>query len=216
MQGNSRAGGSSASTLPFCYPVLPPAGLSHSRPCVGEASGLFFLSQWGWLWQRVEVGGVGAVEQRRGLTTRATFKACTGADGGEWKATVSWSHPALARQQGPYKEMLFLLSQWDWDRALGLQDRAALVVVGWGKLSMGHFCRLSIPFQPGELQPPLPIPTHSLVPSADWRKEEKTKQNKDLARSPASLVFDADLPRKQIEIKLCLFPDGYTSKEISC
>lgn len=112
--------------------MLPPAGLSHSRPCVGEASGLFFLSRWGWLWQRVEVGVVGAVKQRRGLTTRATFKACTGAGGGEWKATVSWNRPALARQQGPYKEMLFLLSQWDWDRALGLQDRAALVAVGWG------------------------------------------------------------------------------------
>lgn len=153
--------------LLFCYPVLPPAGLSHSRPCMGEASELFFLSQWGWLWQRVEVGGVGAAKQRRGLTTRATFKACTGADGGEWKATVSWSRPALARQQGPYKEMLFLLSQWDWDRVLGLQDRAALVAGGWGchlpKLSMGHFCRLSIPSQPRELQQPLIPHTHPLL-----------------------------------------------------
>lgn len=121
-------------------------------------------------------GWGGGCEAEEGLTTRATFKACTGADGGEWKATVSWSRPALARQQGPYKEMLFLLSQWDWDRALGFQDRAALVAGGWGchppKLSMGHFCRLSIPSQPGELQPLFPIPTHSLVPSADWRKEE--------------------------------------------
>lgn len=134
---------------------------------------------------------MGAAKQRRGLTTRAIFKACTGADGGEWKATVSWSRPALARQQGPYKEMLFLLSQWDWDRALGLQDRAALVAGGWGchppKLSMGHFCRLSSPY--------FPIPTHSLVPSADWRKGE-TKQNKDLARSLAFLLFDAELPKK--------------------
>lgn len=27
----------------------------------------------------MEAGGVGAMEERRGLTTRATFKACTGA-----------------------------------------------------------------------------------------------------------------------------------------
>lgn len=47
---------------------------------MGEASGLFILLQWGWLWQGVEVGEVGAVEERRSLTTRATFKACTGAE----------------------------------------------------------------------------------------------------------------------------------------
>ena len=64
----------------------------------------------------MEVGGVGAGEERRGLTTRATFKACAGAGRGEWKATVLSERPALAGQSGPYKEMLFSLSQWGWDR----------------------------------------------------------------------------------------------------
>jgi hypothetical protein len=36
-------------------------------------------------------------------------------------------------------------------------------------------------------------------------ERRKTKQNKDLARSQASLLFDAELPRKQIQIKFCLF-----------
>lgn len=35
--------------------------------------------------------------------------------------------PALAGRSGPYKEMLFSLSQWGWDGALCPQDRAALV-----------------------------------------------------------------------------------------
>lgn len=167
--------------------MLPPAGLSCSKPCVGEASGLFILLQWDWLWQGVEVGGVGAVEERRGLTTRATFKACTGAGRGEWKATVCWSLPALARWLGPYKEMLFSPSHWGWDGALCPQDRAALVAVGWGchpplhceqELSMGYFCRLSIPFQSGYEQPPHPMPTHSSLPWADWRKGEKQNKTK--------------------------------------
>lgn len=72
--------------------------------------------------------------------------------------------PALARRSRPYKEMLFSPSQWGWDGALCPQDRAALVVVGWGaaappreqELSMGDFCRLSIPSGPGVLQPPPP------------------------------------------------------------
>ena len=75
----------------------------------------------------MEVGGVGAGEERRGLTTRATFKASAGAGRGEWKATVLSERPALAGQSGPYKEMLFSLSQWGWDGALCPQDRAALV-----------------------------------------------------------------------------------------
>lgn len=35
--------------------------------------------------------------------------------------------PALAGRSGPYKEMLFSLSQWGWEGALCPQDRAALV-----------------------------------------------------------------------------------------
>lgn len=101
---------------------------------MGEASGLFILLQGGWLWQGVEVGGVGTVEERRGLTTRATFKACAGAGRGEWKATVCWSRPALAGLPGPYKEM-FSPSQWGWDGALCPQDRAALVAVAGGATS---------------------------------------------------------------------------------
>ena len=82
--------------------------------------------------------------------------------------------PALAGQSGPYKEMLFSLSQWGWDGALCPQDRAALVGGSRGAtrpwavsgcelgLSMGHFCMLSIPSQPQPASSPHPTHFQSL------------------------------------------------------
>lgn len=127
--------------------------------------------------------------------------------------------PALARRSGPYKEMLFSPSLWGWDGALCPQDRAPLVVVDWGATrpsavswssqwatSAGSACPLS----PSVCAAPTPfMPYHSPMAWAHWRRENKTKQNKDLARSQASLLSDAELPRKQAQVKFSLFPEGY-------
>lgn len=69
---------------------------------------------------------------------------------------------------------------------------------------MGHFCRLSIPSQPLCMQPLLPpcLPTPQ-CPRVIGGKEKKTKQN--LVRSQATLLSNAELRRKQTQIKFSLF-----------
>lgn len=132
--------------------------------------------------------------------------------------------PALARRPGPYKEMLFSLSQWGWDGALGPQDRAALVVVGRGcqpplrwepGLSMGHFCGLSIPSQPPRVRGPPPPPRlHSPAPWADWRKGKKQNKTKTWPDPRPHCCLMLNYPERRLKSN-SLFPEGILSKGIT-
>lgn len=77
--------------LLFLLPCAASTRLEQRQALPGRGLWAVYPAQWGWLWQGLEVGGVGALEERRSLTTRTTFKACSGAGWGEWKATVCQS-----------------------------------------------------------------------------------------------------------------------------
>ena len=165
------AGSAQPGALPlFLLPCAASSRPKPSSPCVGEASGLCIRpgsvglalagigSGWG--------GGRGGEE---GPDNKGDIQGLCWSRARRMESYSLPERPALAGQSGPYKEMLFSLSQWGWDGALCPQDRAALVggsrgatrpwaVSGWELgLSMGHFCMLSIPSQPQPASSPHPL-----------------------------------------------------------
>lgn len=106
--------------------------------------------------------------------------------------------PALARQSGPYKEMLFSPSQWGWDGALCPQDRAALVV-GWG-CHPPLCCKQELSSQwvtsAGSAFPLSPrgpaVPTHSGPPTPQFPGliggKEKNKTKRRLGNLPGLIA----------------------------
>lgn len=166
-----------------------------------------------------------AVQERRGLTTRATFKACTAAGQGEWKATACRSVQPWQGGRGLIRKCCSLpeaLGQspvptgqsCPCGRRPGCHPPSAVSGSSQWATSAGS----AFPLSPGRPAASTgSVPSHSPVPWADWRKGNKTKQNKDLARFQTSMLFDTELPRKQAQVRFPLLsPQGAREKGWLC